>query len=206
MSIIILVLAICAFIFSFIPIIGNIVSIVCGISSIVLSFILKKNKKLSIISVIVSIISLIICAFTSIVFTALESSNLKEVSNSYDEVLENYPFFCLNEEIQVGSDLILKLNEVEILDRECVTNISIKCLNSDFKLSLYDFFLYDISKSKMYFPKYCVDEEYLNSSNLNENELKEGKIKFIINDDYDINNLYIIYKNNSGIKIKLQNI
>lgn len=209
MSIIILILAISSFIFSFIPVIGCMISIICAIIAIILALIMmmkksdKSKKEVSIISLIVSIISIIICIISNLLYGTMEISNLKEVASVYNEVLDSYTTFDKNEKVEIEDGVNLTVNKIHIVDNECIVNISITSSKEDYKLSIYDFYIYDSQNNETYFPKYCIDEDYISSGVLEKNGTKSGNIKFEIENEFNKDNLYLMFRNNKGLKLKL---
>ncbi len=70
--------------------------------------------------------------------------------------------------------------------------------------STYDFVLYDEKNDNIYYPKYYIDNSNFLSGELNEGEKRNSTIKYIVEENKEIDKLYLIYVDDeNGVKIKL---
>ena len=133
----------------------------------------------------------------------MEISSLKEVASVYNEVFDSYITFDKNEKVEIEDNVTLTVNKIDILENECIVNISIVSSKENYKLSIYDFYIYDSQNNETYFPKYCIDNGYISSGILEKNQTKLGSIKFEIQNEFNKDNLYLMFKNDKGLKLKL---
>lgn len=209
MSLLTLILAIISFIFSFIPLFGIAITFIGALFCIVFIILLLKDKQnvkkkeVAVISTIVIVVAISVATLVNIEFFNMNLKNGNNINNNYKYVLDNYNEYKLGENIEIEDKVNLKVNNKTIDGNICNVNMDIIVYKNDVKLSLYNFYIYDSLNNEIYYPKYNADNNSLKLNRLVENETNNGNIRFEFKDNFSKENLYLIYENNGGKKIKI---
>ncbi len=209
MSLLTLILAIISFIFSFIPLFGIAITFIGALFCIVFIMLLLKDKQnvkkkeVAVISTIVIVVAISVSTLVNIEFFNMNLKNGNNINNSYKYELDNYNEYKLGKSIEIEDKVNLKVNNKIIDGNICDVNMDIIVNKADVKLSLYNFYIYDSLNNEIYYPKYTVGNNSLKLNSLVENEINNGNIRFEFKDNFSKENLYLIYENNGGKKIKI---
>lgn len=210
MNLVILILAIISFIASFIPKFGIIITLVFStITCIFTTLILKNNnakvkKDSAVISLIISIVALFVCLVINIIFFSNKSifnANNKNKQLGYIDNFETYTTYQKDDYIVLENEFEMKINSSIVNEMNCIINISIKPLEEN--LSIYNFCLIDTINNEVYYPEYSIENDVLSFRNLIYNKMQDGNIVFNVNENFNFEQAYLVYKNDTGIKIKI---
>lgn len=210
-----LVGSIAAFVCALTPLLGIPFTLVFSITAIVFSILAlkkhdtKEKKDAAIISLIISIIAIIVCIIINIfsaktIVKIIDYYNGEYVDNDnyYVQKFENYTEYNLDDEILLGYNFILKVNNFSKDGNVYYIDASIEALNDSY-ISIYDFGIYSADEQDFVYSSYYSNSNYT-SGFLDEGEKKDIILKF--EGEFDDNSeLYLMYMDDEdGVKIKLQ--
>lgn len=205
MSTFLLVMALIAFLCSFIRGWG---AIICAILAVITLAICifkfkkekeKRNKEAIVISMVISIFAILICIIGNVIYLNRNVNNNDEIN--YSSMFESYNTYQKGEKVLVEGMFELVVKDFRIDNEKCLVNVSIKPLTES--LSIYDFCLLDEKNNEVYYPRYSTDDDNISFRNLIKDEEKTGYINYNVSDNIDTNELYLIYRNENGVKIKI---
>lgn len=208
MYIISLILAIIACMSAFLPFYGIIFSFLMGTLSIVISAINihskeKKIVEISIISIIVCVISFLICIGINIYTAFFGGRYTVDNEVSFSNLSDDYPEF--GKEDYVSNDkLKFKITDYKIEGNNVYVNYTMQFLGEERSFSAFDFYILDESTDEIYYITYDNDSEYIYNYELGNNKEISAKMKFNLKDNYNIDSLYLVYKDDkSNFKVKI---
>ena len=205
MSTFLLVMALIAFLCSFIRGWG---AIICAILAVITLAICifkfkkekeKRNKEAIVISIVISIFAILVCIIGNVIYLNRNVNNNDEIN--YSSMFESYNTYQKGEKVLVEGMFELVVKDFRIDNEKCLVNVSIKPLTES--LSIYDFCLLDEKNNEVYYPRYSTDDDNISFRNLIKDEEKTGYINYNVSDNIDTNELYLIYRNENGVKIKI---
>ena len=208
MYIISLIFAIIACISSLLPLYGIIFTLILGIVSIVLSILnmrseQKKIKEVSIISLIVSIFSFVMCIGINVytAFLSNDSNNAQDIT--FNNLSEDYPVYKAGDNVK-DDNLLFNIENVKEENNTIILDYNMTFYGDEREFSAFDIYLLDQSLDHVYYLTYDGSSDYVYTAKIGNGESLSGKVKFTLGDDYNIDNLYLVYKdNNSNFKIKV---
>ena len=208
MYIISLILAIIACMSAFLPFYGIIFSFLMGTLSIVISAINihskeKKIVEISIISIIVCVISFLICIGINIYTAFFGGRYTVDNEVSFSNLSDDYPVFS-KEEYVSNDKLKFKITDYKIEGNNVYVNYTMQFLGEERSFSAFDFYILDESTDEIYYITYDNDSEYIYNYELGNNKEISAKMKFNLKDNYNIDSLYIVYKDDkSNFKVRI---
>lgn len=208
MYIISLILAIIACMSAFLPFYGIIFSFLMGTLSIVISAINihskeKKIVEISIISIIVCVISFLICIGINIYTAFFGGRYTVDNEVSFSNLSDDYPVFS-KEEYVSNDKLKFKITDYKIEGNNVYVNYTMQFLGEERSFSAFDFYILDESTDEIYYITYDNDSEYIYNYELGNNKEISAKMKFNLKDNYNIDSLYLVYKDDkSNFKVKI---
>ena len=208
MYIISLILAIIACMSAFLPFYGIIFSFLMGTLSIVISAINihskeKKIVEISIISIIVCVISFLICIGINIYTAFFGGRYTVDNEVSFSNLSDDYPVFS-KEEYVSNDKLKFKITDYKIEGNNVYVNYTMQFLGEERSFSAFDFYILDESTDEIYYITYDNDSEYIYNYELGNNKEISAKMKFNLKDNYNIDSLYLMYKDDkSNFKVRI---
>lgn len=208
MYIISLILAIIACMSAFLPFYGIIFSFLMGTLSIVISAINihskeKKIVEISIISIIVCVISFLICIGINIYTAFFGGRYTVDNEVSFSNLSDDYPVFS-KEEYVSNDKLKFKITDYKIEGNNVYVNYTMQFLGEERSFSAFDFYILDESTDEIYYITYDNDSEYIYNYELGNNKEISAKMKFNLKDNYNIDSLYLVYKDDkSNFKVRI---
>lgn len=190
-------LAILAFILAFIPKYGVILTLLFGVTSIVIVLLGKgenKHQKKEVIAInsVLLIFGIIIATSVNLFFVSQDEET--DTDYTYYDYVENATTYNVGEKIILDEGEIV-INNISNVDNEFLVELSIT-LNDESSISSYDFCIIDADNSSVYYPEY--------SENVNLGSGVNDTLKFKINSDYSKNGLFLYYNvKESCFKIKI---
>ena len=208
MYIISLILAIIACMSAFLPFYGIIFSFLMGTLSIVISAINihskeKKIVEISIISIIVCVISFLICIGINIYTAFFGGRYTVDNEVSFSNLSDDYPVFS-KEEYVSNDKLKFKITDYKIEGNNVYVNYTMQFLGEERSFSAFDFYILDESTDEIYYITYDNDSEYIYNYELGNNKEISAKMKFNLKDNYNIDSLFLVYKDDkSNFKVRI---
>lgn len=206
MYIVSLILAILAFISAFLPLYGIIAVIIFGLISVTLSIInynsdVKKIKESAIISIIIVVISALICYGINKIYGHELLGNNDDIS--YSELVKDYPLYSVNDVIEDEYSKI-QVSNISYDGDLVIIEFNASFLDTERYFSSYDFYIMDTADDLVYFPKYESNNSVMNGLYLEKGEEASGTIKFDLNSNASSRKLYLVYDDGKSMfKIQL---
>lgn len=207
----ILILSIICFILALLPFFKTMVAtIFIGICTIILASIYekkqqqdvseKKKKDIPIIAIIISIMAIVI----SVVNFGLSVETDQEPIDLLQTRVNSFKSFSMTDEVTVDNMIKILVKDVNSDGNKYLITLDVTGLAENIKVSLNDFFIYNEVNKEIVFAKDSVMNNITFYSNVQKNETKEDTLIFELNNIENVEELFLVYKNNvNSVKIKL---
>ena len=201
-------MAIISCVSAFIPFYAILFCIILGVVSILCSFFnlhsnQKKIKEISIVSIIVSILSFFICIIVNVYVVFFLNTAYNE-NTYFSDLSKDYFTYKFDDTIK---DEYLEFEiENEEYDKNTIDiNYIMTFYGEQRVFSIFNFYILDESTDHIYYITYEKGSEYIYNTNIGNSENVKGKMKFKLNENYNMDKLYLIYKDNySKFKVKIK--
>ena len=132
-----------------------------------------------------------------------KSNSAKNGEASFASLSEDYITYSIDDEVYTN-DLFFKINECNIENNSILLDYTTVFYGIKKDFSSYDFYILDESTDNIYYITYENGPKYVYSTLLENEKQVSGKMKFVLNDGYNIEKLYLVYKDDeSSFKIKI---
>lgn len=208
MYIVLLILSIVSCICAILPIYGIAFTVILGLITLIFSCINlhsddKKVKDVAIISIIVTIFSFILCAGINI-YTIHKADELEKGENvTFTNLSDEYKSYKKDDTVK-NDNLSFKILNTSTEDNFVYIDYSLILYGEKRTFSAFDLYLLDEEKDEIYYLTYDSTDGYVYTTSLGDGESIDGKLKFTLSDGYNIDNLYLVYNDNSSkFKVKI---
>lgn len=205
----IIILSIISFILAFMPFFKTLIaSIFIAVCTIILAFIYNKKIKetktrkqteIAAIAVIISVIAIIggIINFTlSLEYDNAPADFMEMRIKSFDE-------YDATNEVTVEGKLKISVKNVSFDGNDCLIDLKLIGL-THMDVSKTDFYVYNAKNSEIVFASDSINNNISYSSVIEKDEVLEDVLKFKLESVQNVDELYLIYKDNdNSVKIKI---